>query len=214
MTVTVTPLASGAGVGVAGDPPFPDGLHPATTKTNTTSARFIDATLSPSLAARSPVTIEHVSVRSRFALRCLPLIVAATSACSGGGGRSGGNGLQGTEVEPNDDISIATDLGGAGTHEVSGHTCSGDQVGIDDFVVTASSAGNVTLTLEWDETNPDDDLGVALLDADGIPVDEADVPPVSLSAPVVSTAGEIVYVEIGCYGAFDPVPYSGTITVP
>lgn len=133
------------------------------------------------------------------------MIVVIASACfGGGGGGNGGNGLGGTEVEPNDDISIATDLGGAGTHEVSGHACSGDQVGIDTFMVTASSSGNVTLTLEWDETNPDDDLGVALLDIDGFPVDEADVPPVSLSAPVVSTAGEIVYVEIRCFGAFDP----------
>lgn len=157
--------------------------------------------------AIEPWTRENAGMRRLAAL----VIVAFAAGCSGGGG-GGGRSIQGTEDEPNDSPFQATDLGGAGVHEVSGNACN-DDIGIDYFTATASSAGTVTLTLEWDETDIDnDDLGVALLDADEFQVSSTDTPPASITAPAV--AGARVYVEVDCYGGFSAVPYSGTLTVP
>ena len=82
----------------------------------------------------------------RLSALAFAIVVAAlTVGCSGGGGGGGSAPIGGTEEEPNDAPFEATDLGGAGAHEVSGNACD-DGIGIDTFAATASTAGTVTLT--------------------------------------------------------------------
>lgn len=133
----------------------------------------------------------------------------ATAGCSGDGGGGGIGG--GTEIEPNDDLFQATDLGSSGTHEVSGNTCR-DEDSEDYFTLTAGSAGTLSVTLQWNEDDPDDDLDISLSDSDGFPIIDDDTPPAELETAVA--LGDVLFIVVTCYGAFDAVPYEGTATIP
>lgn len=148
-------------------------------------------------------------MRDARPLAFLALLLLTLPGCDGGGGGGGGGG---SEDEPNDDLADATVLGpGAGTFEVSGNACN-DDLGLDYFRVTTASAGTLNLAMDWNETDPDDDLEMAILDADGFPLESNGTPPAGLST--TATAATVYYLEVACFGGFEAVPYEGIVTVP
>ena len=144
----------------------------------------------------------------------LLLLVLTLSACSGDGGGTGGNGPDAdfVEDEPNDTQADADDIGSATTFA---GTCAPEE---DDwFSVEVDDGTILTVTLEWTEGPEENDLDLALYDADGDPVVEDLVAAPGDSPAQVSLAlatGGTWAVLVDCFLVYGDVPYAGTVTRP